>query len=143
MNNLYCICNDTSRTFTNCSGNGQCDDGGCDCYDGYYGATCQFSICSPPCRNGGVCEGLTGTCNCQNTGFEGPTCTDSTINSTSFYWDSFECVLIHLAALPPVCSPTCQHGGTCIQNGVCDCSGTQYFGPYCSSCNLFPRITDF
>ena len=76
-NNLYCICSG-SQGLLNCSGNGVCLNGTCICLTGFYGPSCQYSLCSSPCLNGGQCVGID-ECNCEGTGFTGDTCVDCTL----------------------------------------------------------------
>lgn len=47
-----------------CSGNGRCNDGVCECYEGYTGASCETAICtdkdrghtSKACSSSGICN---------------------------------------------------------------------------------------
>lgn len=57
-----------------CYGGGLCNSGVCLCEasGGYYGQYCQFSNCSNPCQNGGICVGIN-VCNCTN-GYFGSYC---------------------------------------------------------------------
>ncbi|MCA9518477.1 MAG: calcium-binding EGF-like domain-containing protein, partial [Myxococcales bacterium] len=70
--------------------------------------------CDPsPCAHG-VCYG-DGACNCDGTGFEGPTCAQP---------------------VDPCAGTPCDHGGLCVaqaDGGVaCDCTGTGFGGPACA-----------
>ena len=56
-----------------CSGNGDCINGDCDCYPGYFGSACSESCSTVTCLNGGRCDEVTGQCNC-NGSYEGPDC---------------------------------------------------------------------
>jgi len=116
VDNLYCVCNESSHN--NCSGNGICKNGGCECFNGYYGTSCQYSICNPSCQNGGSCTPY-GTCNCEGTEFMGPSC--SNLNNNT-----------------PTCIPACENGGNCIAQNSCDCPNTEYYGPSCSQFDCNP-----
>ncbi|KIZ07280.1 hypothetical protein MNEG_0675 [Monoraphidium neglectum] len=76
---------------------------------------CLNGVCTPGlCKNGGVCTS-NNTCNCDRTGFTGPTCTGP----------------------PPVCNPTCQNGGACINTNKCACL-PGFAGPVCNSTTTVP-----
>ncbi|XP_051158624.1 protein crumbs isoform X1 [Leptopilina boulardi] len=73
-----------------CQNNGTCttsfDPPECTCLPGFNGKNCEFNIddCAPddqgnvPCKNDGYCIDLVKgfLCNCTNTGYEGPNCTE-------------------------------------------------------------------
>ena len=58
-----------------CLNNGVCDEGTCDCVNGFTGDRCQIAPPDPcedvVCQNGGTC--IDGTCECA-TGYEGTNC---------------------------------------------------------------------
>ncbi len=80
-----------------CLNGGTCDDGECDCPDGYSGTLCAVydSCFAVICMNGGTCDN--GTCDCPD-GYSGTLCA---------VYDSCFAVI-------------CMNGGTC-DNGTCDC----------------------
>ena len=54
-----------------CSNRGVCQDGGCNCDEGYYGSACQHAMCNPHCMHG-TCT-YPGHCECSE-GWSGPLC---------------------------------------------------------------------
>merc|ERR1719308_712359 len=81
---------------------------------------------SNPCKNGGICNGVDGSCHCIN-GYTGPLC--ETTNSG-----------------PRVtCHQTpCKNGGTCLDtpDGTCSCING-YTGPLCETPNSGTRPSKF
>lgn len=71
---------DASGVIVQCSGNGQCNSGVCECYQGFVGASCVAAACGGQsaglggnCSNAGSCIMETGRCNCKEGRF-GPAC---------------------------------------------------------------------
>ena len=63
----------------NCSNNGLCDNGYCNCNEGYTGTSCELPICTPNLANNfticnsGVCANNSDTCICSG-GYKGDYC---------------------------------------------------------------------
>lgn len=36
-----------------------------------------------------------------------------------------------LKSYQPICSPSCNNGGKCVNNNVCNCNGTLHVGQFC------------
>ena len=74
---LLCVsCSDPCKN-VECENGGTCNDGSCNCPEGYSGAQCEiFDSCyNVVCLNGGVC--INGDCNCAP-GYEGIDCSFKT-----------------------------------------------------------------
>ena len=59
----------------NCNGNGICQNGKCNCNDGYSGVSCEEAVrvMVSPCNDHGTLDIFTGECHCFK-GYEGPHC---------------------------------------------------------------------
>ncbi|KJE97926.1 hypothetical protein CAOG_007994 [Capsaspora owczarzaki ATCC 30864] len=70
-----------------CSGHGTCAAGVCTCAFGYFGLDCS-GVCpggfSTPCNNHGVCNSLTGACDCSSSGYSGSACEIPPVSTTPF-----------------------------------------------------------
>ncbi|CAL4062075.1 unnamed protein product, partial [Meganyctiphanes norvegica] len=84
---------------------GKClESGKCKCRHDFTGPQCQYSICNPPCLNGGTCRGIS---NCQCLiGYTGLQCETA------------------------VCNPKCENRATCIGPNNCLCTKS-FKGPHC------------
>lgn len=70
------IAENASLCESNCFGHGACNQGICECYDGWFGLHCNQKLemaadCMPACANGGNC--VDGKCQCTH-GFTGADC---------------------------------------------------------------------
>jgi protein crumbs len=94
----------------------------CMCMEGFEGPNCNKPYCQEqPCQNEGTCDltRVTPVCRC-HPGYMGKYCEE----------DVNEC-----AVGPRKVSP-CQNGGNCtdgINSYICDCSGTGFEGPNCTT----------
>ncbi|KAM9966855.1 hypothetical protein ACTFIR_007090 [Dictyostelium discoideum] len=79
-------CSKATQCVNNCSGNGTCVNGVCQCFDGYGDSSCSAKILYCPVGAGGTpCNGFYGTCNpstgvctCRD-GYQGSACDDRLI----------------------------------------------------------------
>lgn len=94
---------------TYCENGGRCNDGKCDCPEGFTGDHCELEACDlVNCMNGGVCNN--GTCECPE-GFSGTNCE------------------VELCPNTP-----CENGSISYDNGVCGCECLAgYEGADCST----------
>lgn len=114
---------------SNCSGNGDCVDGHCQCRQGWQGAGCDSLVCQPPaCGPHGFCT--VDGCVC-DAGWRGETCSQECL--PGFYGDGCNqtCTCVHGGSCDPVhgrCTcPPGFHGNTCEQ--VCPLG---FFGLSCA-----------
>uniref|UniRef100_A0A7N6B0A9 EGF-like domain-containing protein n=1 Tax=Anabas testudineus TaxID=64144 RepID=A0A7N6B0A9_ANATE len=114
---------------SNCSGNGDCVDGRCQCKQGWQGAGCDSLVCQPPaCSPHGVCTASGCVC---DAGWRGHNCSQECL--PGFYGDGCKhsCACFNGGSCDPVhglCTcPPGFHGNTCDQ--VCPLG---FFGLSCA-----------
>ena len=124
-----CECNET------CMNDGICDLGRCQCKASYYGDSCQYKHCVPPCEEGSCIE-TTGTCSrtCPNMCGENGECNNQT--------GLCECEVEYFGdtCQSKNCTSSCSNNETCdYTRGVCQCKAPyygdscQYLGRNCTS----------
>ena len=128
-NNGTCECNEK------CMNEGICDLGLCLCRHPYYGDSCQYKRCVPPCEEGS-CNETTGTCSktCPNMCGENGECNSQTglcECEEEYFGDTCQ---------SKICTSSCSNNETCdYTRGVCQCKvpyygdRCQYMGGNCSS----------
>ena len=115
-----CECNET------CMNDGICDLGLCQCRYPYYGDSCQYKHCVPPCEEG-ICIETTGTCSktCPNVCGENGECNSQTglcECEKEYFGDTCQ---------SKNCTSSCSNNETCdYTRGVCQCK-VPYYGDSC------------
>ncbi|XP_042409790.1 leishmanolysin-like peptidase [Zingiber officinale] len=99
-----------------CSFNGDCVNGQCHCFLGFYGSNCSERSCPANCSGHGTCH-PNGFCDCENG------------------WTGIDCSTA-------ICDEHCSlHGGVC-DNGVCEFRCSDYAGYTCqNSSSLLPSLS--
>ncbi|XP_070546649.1 multiple epidermal growth factor-like domains protein 11 [Ptychodera flava] len=149
----------TGRCACKCENGGVCNrDGTCECMagwrgrycdepcpEGFWGAGCRNpctchigescdpvrGTCDCRCENGGVCE-RDGMCECM-AGWRGRYCDEPCPEG---FWGAGctqQCICPNLLVcddITGICKCQCQNGGTCNQDGICECTGG-WRGRYC------------
>ena len=115
-----CECDET------CMNDGICDLGLCQCRYPYYGDSCQYKHCVPPCEEGSCIE-TTGTCSktCYNLCGENSECNNQT--------GLCECEVEYFGdtCQSKNCTSSCSNNETCdYTRGVCQCK-VPYYGNSC------------
>ena len=115
-----CECDET------CMNDGICDLGRCQCKAPYYGDSCQYKDCVPPCEEGSCIE-TTGTCSktCPNMCGENGECNNQT--------GLCECEVEYFGdtCQSKNCTSYCSNNETCdYTRGVCQCKAP-YYGDSC------------
>lgn len=121
-----CVC--TECECYNNSTNGHWTGATCStCASGWTGATCNTPVtCTPGCSSNWTWTPVP----CQAGTTQSGTCTSTNCGTAQTLRDTRDCP-------SSTCSPACEHGGTCLSNGTCDCStateaGVLYSGAFCT-----------
>ncbi|KAM7382860.1 hypothetical protein PAMP_002558 [Pampus punctatissimus] len=118
----------------NCSGNGACVDGRCQCQEGWTGAACDSLVCQPPaCGPHGVCTAKGCVC---DAGWRGENCSDVLSVVVRRFIDHLS-LLSSTDCLPGYYGDGCAHTCVCFNgascnsvNGRCMCP-PGFYGNFC------------